>query len=212
MNNLDFGNIAIGAIIVGFLNLVIVILIKTETILKYVERIKSVIRLDYRARAKRSEDEVRIFKKHEMVARERVRHSYITDTMWNCKWTWNWSDKLEPINIKGYCLGDKGKDFLDRPISFECSHPVSAYYLFPQVEEGKPAPSPSNFITLAILCSQDGCRPHRQQRAEFEILKSVTQEMNSEKAFEPIISKAIMSNRDVKIAQEIRKLRLQFWR
>jgi hypothetical protein len=212
MNNLDFGNIAVGAIIVGFLNLVIVILIKTETILKYVERVKSVIRLDYKSRAKRSDDEVRIFKKHELVARERVRHTYITDTIWNCKWTWNWSEKLEPINIKGYCVGDKGRDFLDKPIYFECNHPVNPYYLFPKEEKGKAPPPPSNFTTLAIFCSQDGYHPHRQKRAEFEVAKSITQEVNSEQAFQPIISKTILSNRDVKIAREIWKLRLQFWR
>jgi hypothetical protein len=125
MNNLDFGNIAIGALIVGFLNLVIVILIKTETILKYVERIKSVIRLDYKARAKRSDDEIRIFKKHELVARERVRHSYVSAIMWNCKWTWSWSDEFEPINIKGYCLGDRKYEPYEGWLTFKCDHPVN---------------------------------------------------------------------------------------
>lgn len=37
MDNLDFGNIAIGATIVAIFNLAIVILVKTETILKYIE-------------------------------------------------------------------------------------------------------------------------------------------------------------------------------
>lgn len=212
MNDLDFSNIVVGAMIVGFLNLVIVILIKTETILKYVERIKSVIRLDYKSRAKRSDDEIRTYKKHELVARERVRHSYITDKMWNCKWTWNWSENLEPINIKGYCLGDRKKNIFNEIVSFECNHPVHPYYLFPKEGKDEDPSLPSNFITLAVFCSQDGHPPHRKLRADFEVLRSITQEVNSDQAFQSIISKAILSNRDVKIAGEIRKLRFKFWR
>jgi len=97
MGNLSFGNIAIATVIIGVLDLLIVVLVRTETILKAVERIKGVIRLDYKSRAKRSDDEIRISKKHELVARERVRNSFISKELWNCRWTWNWSKDLEPI-------------------------------------------------------------------------------------------------------------------
>jgi hypothetical protein len=106
MNNLTIGNVAIATVIIGVLDLIIVILVRTETILKAIERIKGIIKLDYKSRAKRSDDEIRIFKKHELVARERVRHSFLVGWEWNCKWTWTWSENLEPINIKGYCTGD----------------------------------------------------------------------------------------------------------
>jgi hypothetical protein len=212
MDNFDYSNIAIGAVIVGLLNLLIVVLIKTETILKYVEKIKAIIRLDYKSRAKRSDEEIKILKKHELVAREKVRHSYVTDNIWGCKWIWNWSANLEPINIRGYCLGDKKQDILDRWEIFECNHPVDAYFLLPQVQEEHENALSSKFIKLAILCSQDGHYPHRQKRAEFDVLKTETQDSTAWEVFEPIIIKKILGKRDVKIVQEMRKLKLKFWK
>jgi len=205
MENLSFKHIAIGIILVEVLNLVIVLLTKTETILEVVERIKGVIRLDYKSRAKRSDDEVRISKKHAQVAKERVRHSFVTMEIWRCKWTWNWSESLEPINIKGFCLGDVG---------FECSHPVYAYYL-----EG--IPSNPNARTISITCSNPVTQStdegvvtsiHNRHRHVVEVLKSVTKEDNSYDAFNVIISRSILSERDLRIAKVIKKLRLQFWR
>jgi hypothetical protein len=78
MENLDIARIAIGAVLVEVFNLAIILLIKTETILKIVERIKGIVGLDYKSRAKRSEDDVRMSKKHAQVARERVRHAFVT--------------------------------------------------------------------------------------------------------------------------------------
>jgi len=77
MENLHIGNIAITTVIIGILDLVIVMLVRTATILKAVERIKGIIRLDYKSRAKRSDDEIRISKKHELVTKERIRNSFI---------------------------------------------------------------------------------------------------------------------------------------
>ena len=77
MENLHIGNIAIATVIIGILDLVIVMLVRTATILKAVERIKGIIRLDYKSRAKRSDDEIRISKKHELVTKERIRNSFI---------------------------------------------------------------------------------------------------------------------------------------
>ena len=107
MNNLDFSGIAIGATIVALLNLIIIVLVKTETILKYVERIKGVIKLDYRSRAKRIDDEIRLLKKYEAVAKERVRRSFVSFEKWNCRWTWNWSEDFEPTNLNGHFIGNK---------------------------------------------------------------------------------------------------------
>ena len=97
MDNLSYENIAVGAVIVGVLNLIIIVLVRTETILKVVERIKGIIKLDYKSRAKRSDDEVRISKKHVSVAKERIRHSFIAMEKWDCKWVWNWSSELKPM-------------------------------------------------------------------------------------------------------------------
>jgi hypothetical protein len=91
IDSLDFGNIAIGASIVGLLNLLIVVLVKTETILKSVERIKASIRLDYRARVKRSDDESRLFKRYEDIARERIRRTFVSFSRYGCQWTWDWT-------------------------------------------------------------------------------------------------------------------------
>ena len=129
MDNLSFENIAIGTVIVGILNLIIVILVKTETILKYIEKVKGVIGLDYKDRAKRSDDELRITKKHLLVAKDRVRHSFIRMKKWNCSWVWNWSEEFEPINIKGYCLGDKFQITIDKIIMpYSCNHPIDSFY------------------------------------------------------------------------------------
>jgi len=205
MENLDIGQIAIIVIVVQIFDLVILLLTKTETILKILDRIKGLVGLDYRKRAKRADDEIRISKRHELVARDRVRHSFVTMALWRCKWTWNWSENLEPINIKGFCTGDAG---------FECSHPVYADYL-----EGI-ANSP-NTRTIGITCSNPVTRLqnkgaadsiHNRTRHVVEVLKSVTKEDNSYDAFNTMISKAILSERDLRIAKEIRKLRLQFWR
>ncbi len=202
MENLDFGNIAIGAVIVGVLNLAIVVLTKTETILKIIERIKGIVGLDYRNRAKRSDDELRIMKKHEQVARERVRHSFVTMERWDCNWNWNWSEDFEPINIKGYCIGDRwvNPELYGTDKVFECSHPVSVDLY---QRKGKP-------MLLCIVCSQEGVYPHRQFRAEFATDSTFAE--NPDEVFQPIISKAILSERDLRIAKEIKRLRGQFWR
>ena len=101
MDNLDFGNIAIGVSIVGVLNLLIVILVKTETILNSIERIKSIIRVDYKTRVKRSDDELRLLKRYEQIARERIQKTFVSFSAYGCRWTWNWTADLEPQNIKG---------------------------------------------------------------------------------------------------------------
>jgi hypothetical protein len=205
MDNLDFGNIAIGAVIVAVFNLAIVVLTKTETILKVVERIKRVVRLDYKGRAKRSTDEVRLFKRHAEVARERVRHSFVTMELWRCKWTWNWSENLEPINIKGFCLGDD---------LFECNHPVYPYYV---PVDG--ALRHTEARTIGVTCSNPvtrlqtkgvADRIHNRTRHVFEVIREPAS--NSDNTFNTIISRSILSERDLRIANEIKKLRLQFWR
>lgn len=182
MENLHIGNFAIATFIVGIFDLVIVMLVRTETILKAVERIKGIIKLDYKSRAKRSDDEIRISKKHELVARERIRNHFISMEIWGCKWTWNWSKELEPINIKGYCT-DTG-----------CYQPVEPYYMFPNlnnetaIEEDKK----TSLRTLSVQCTSHGAVSFHKTRANFDVLKSVALEKNSEEAFKEIISKAIL--------------------
>jgi hypothetical protein len=204
MDNLDISGIAIGATIVALLNLIIVVLVKTETILKYVERIKGILKLDYRSRAKRIDDEIRLLKKYETVARERVRRSFVAFEQWDCKWTWNWSDEFEPINVTGHCVGNKSKY---SELRFECSYPVQAYYLVQTPEEKK-----RGFIRLAVLCGQEGVLPHKQLRAKFAVTQSTSETLTAREAFESLLRKAIDSERDIRVAREIRFLRRQFWR
>ena len=96
----------------------------------------------------------------------------------------------------------------------ECNHPVTPYYIFPNkeneaaVEEDKK----SNMRTLAVLCSNDKHYPHKQTRAEFSFLKSVTSGVNANAAFNDFISKAILVERDMMITKEIKKLNWQFWK
>src|SRR3972149_1412191 len=203
MNNLDFSGIAIGATIVALLNLIIVVLVKTETILKYIERIKGALRLDYRSRAKRIDDEIRLLKKYEAVAKERVRRSFVSVEKWDCKWTWNWSDEYEPVNITGHCVGNKS-DISGK--TFECNHPVQSFFLEQTSDEKE-----RGMARVALLCSQEGDYPHKQLRAEFAVRASVWVNHSAKEAFESFIRKAIDAERDIRIAREIRFLRWQFW-
>lgn len=199
--DIGFGNIAIATVIVGFLNLVMVVLTKTETILKIVERIKGVIRLDYKSRAKRSDDEKRILQKHAQVARERIRHTFITMEKWKCKWTWNWSENFEPINIRGYCTGNDGTDY-----NYECDQPVYGYISYPEEKDKK-------FLAYVVIsCTNDSQDVHRWFRADFEVFASDVGDRSAEDVLNEIVSRAILSERELRITKEIKKLRLQFWR
>lgn len=169
-----------------------IMLTKTETILKVVERIKGVVGVNYKHRAKRSDDELKISKKHALVAKERVRHSFVTMELWGCKWT-NWSDNFQPINIKGYCSN--------------CGHPVVGYYLIPPDDELEPPVA----RTLGITCSKTDAL-HEQVRAKLDILRNITKTKSSSAALDEVISNAIISECNLRIAKEIKKLRLQFWR
>jgi hypothetical protein len=204
MNNLDYSGIAIGATIVALLNLIIVVLVKTETIIKYVERIKGALKLDYRSRAKRIDDEIRLLKKYETIAKERVRKSFVTGVQWNCNWTWNWNDDFEPVNVRGYCIGNASDGIFE---SFDCDHPVQAYFVVQTPEEKK-----RGFARVGIYCSQVGILPHKQLRAHFEIDDAIHQELPAESIIGDLIKKAIITDRDTKIAHEIKVLRRQFWR
>lgn len=212
MENIDFGNIAVATLIVGILDLAIIVLVRTETILKAVERIKGLIRLDYKSRAKRSDDEIRITKKHELVARERVRTNFVTAETLGCKWVWNWSKELTPQEIRGYCLGHKDENLLNRPLGYQCNLPVEPYYLIPKPID-EPASDPSVFRSLVLYCSNNNPEIiHQRERAEFQFLKSVTNTQNANELFSQIITKFIMTERDLRIAKEIKKLHRLFWR
>lgn len=200
MDNLDFGNIAIATVIIGFLNLVIVVLTKTETILKIVERIKGVVGFDYKGRAKKSADEIRMMKRRSEEARERVRHSFIHMKKWGCIWTWNWSEDLVPINIKGFCTGKRAYS------SNACNYLVYGYYHFPDKSEN------SNLATIGISCTNNERLSHRPIRAEFEVFMMETEGKTAEEALNAILSKTILAERDFVIAEEIKKLQKKFWR
>lgn len=201
---MDFSNIAVGATIVGILDLLIVVLVKTETILKYVEKIKQPLRLDYRSRAKRADDEIRILGKHKALARERVRHTFISMRLWHSQWIWDWSDDLEPIDIKGYCTGwedSNGTTLL------ECGHPV--FIAFAQ----GPADELQGFEHVGIYCSRgEDDTLHRRGRDYFEVPTPDEKTFTASEIVEELLRKAIIAERDLRIAAEVRKLGLQFWR
>lgn len=214
MENLQIGNIAIATVIIGVLDLIIVILVRTETILKAVERIKRVIKLDYKSRAKRSDDEIKLSKKYAQVARERVRNSFVSMVLWNTKWTWNWSDDLQPINIIGFCIGDVGRNFLGNMEEFYCEHPVT--FIYYQKSHNLPN---SDVPLVGITCSNPSEQPidakltvniHQKVRHTFEVKHEVYHNKSAEEAFHEIISKAIISQRDKNILQEITTIKKQF--
>lgn len=203
MDNLSFENIAIGATIVGILNLIIVVLIKTENILIYIEKIKGILRINYRSRIKRADEEIKLLKKYNTIARERVKHQFIVMDKWDCTWSWNWSDDLDPINIKANCSGNISKT---GNYTYYCSHPVQPAFL--EIESQKD----TNKITLGIYCTQNGEYPHEKFRASFDVWRSEVAGLSAEQAVENIITKAILTKRDLLIASETSKLRKQFWR
>jgi len=205
MENLTFGNIAVATVIVAFLDLVIVVLVRTETILKAIERIKGVIRLDYKNRAKRSDDEIRISKKHELVAKERVRSAFIAMTLWDCKWTWNWSKDFEPINIKGFCLGKEV-----RATKLDCNYPVKPFYVVSPEDKTTALINESNFKTLVLRCSNNTNKLHTLNKAEFEM--PTKSNGSADIAFNELISNSILSERDLRITKEMKKINWQFWK
>lgn len=128
----------------------------------------------------------------------------MTFEKWDCKWTWNWSESFEPVNITGYCIGNKSEV---SDLKFQCNHPVQSYYLVQSPEDKKRA-----FVDLVVLCGQEGHLPHKQMRAKFEIAESAIVNLSAKEAFETLLQKAIDSERDIRVAHEIRFLRRQFWR
>jgi len=194
MDNLDFGNIAIGASIIGVLNLLIVVLVKTETILKSVERIKAIIQLDYRARAKRSDDELRLLNKYEQIARERVRKTFTSFTEYGCYWIWEWTVDSEPKNIQGRC--------------YECEQPVYAHFA--------KGPSKSKrldtLVYVGLYCSSDDNEACGTNRSYFQVLKSENRNLSADAIVDKIVLDTIISERTKRIIKEVKKLQSQFWR
>jgi hypothetical protein len=206
MNNFDFGNMALGAAIVGFLDLIIVILVKTETILTSVEKIKSILKLDYRSRAKRNEDEVKLLKKYNSVAQERVRQTFTSINLWDCNWTWNWNQNFMPVEIRGFCTGNKGYNVNMEFTFYECNHPV-----YPAFAAG-PEKRLNGYTYLGIYCTDEGVKPHKQSRAYFEVPIERKKQTSPQEICIDFLEKAIMTERDKRIAQEIKKMQWQFWR
>ena len=205
MDNLDIKNIAFGASLVALLDLIIIVLVKTETILKYIERIKEVFRLDYRSRAKRIDDEKRLLKKYQAVAQERIRLTFTSTELWDCEWVWSWSDNFEPENIRGFCTGNiDQKD--GASYSFECNHPVN--FGFAKGPEDKAYA----YVYVGIYCSYgSGIWPHKESRAYFEI-PTDNENIDPEKLIIERVKTAINSEKDKKVVREINKLRWQFWK
>lgn len=199
MENLSVGNIVLlTAFVTELFTLIILVLTKTETILIAVEKIKGVIGLAYKDRAKRSDDEIRLFKKHEQVARERIKHSFVTMEKLDTKWVWNWNENFQPINIKGYCTGDYYKNN-----HYLCEYPVNF-----EITEGE-----NNVHSIWLECSKSTDSDiHTQLRSVLELPSADYKYFRAEDVFEPIISKAILTERDLRIASEIKKIKKQFWR
>ncbi len=193
MGNLDFGNIAIGASIVGLLNLLTVILVKTETILKLVERIKAIIRLDYKARAKRNDDEFRLLGKYEQVSHVRIQKTFVSFFEYGCRWTWDWNSSFEPQNIKGRCAA--------------CGQPIYAHFAKgPKKKKDRL----STLIYVGVYCSSE--KKECTNRAYFNVLESENNNLSADEIVNKIIYNTILSERTKRISNEVQKLRWQFWR
>jgi hypothetical protein len=195
MDNLDFGNIAIGVSIVGILNLLIVMLVKTETILNSIERIKSIIRVDYKTRAKRSDDELRLLKKYEQIAYERIKKTFITFTVYGCRWTWNWTTDLEPKNIKGRCC--------------ECEQPVYAHFAKGPTKKSQRL---DTLIYVGLYCPSYDKEVCGNSRSYFHALESENEDLSADEIVNKILIETIVGERTKRIAKEVKKLQMQFWR
>jgi hypothetical protein len=195
MDNLDFGNIAIGVSFVGVLNLLIVILVKTETILNSIERIKSIIRVDYKTRAKRSDDELRLLKKYEQIAYERIGKTFVSFTEYGCRWTWNWTADLEPKNIKGRCS--------------ECGQPVYAHFAKGPIKKSQRL---DTLIYVGLYCSGGNKEVCGNNRSYFHVLESENEDLSPDEIIGKILKETITGERTKRIAKEVKKLQTQFWR
>jgi hypothetical protein len=191
MEYLHVGNIAIATVIVGILDLVIVMLVRTETIVKAIERVKEIIKVDYKSRAKRSNDELRLLKKHEQIARERVRKTFISFTQYGCKWTWEWATELDPKQIIGRCAN--------------CGQPVYSHYARGPAKKSERL---DELTYVGLYCS-GGKESECGNRAYFE---SKTGSIPPNEIVDRILQETIISERAKRVAKEIKKLRFQFWR
>lgn len=163
--------------------------------------------IGYRSRAKRGNDEVRLLGRYERIAKERMQSSFVSMVLWNCRWTWDWSDDLEPTNIQGHCLGRKGlRELIDR--KFDCNYPVRGAII---KHSGKQI---AGINDVGIVCIRGKSPHHESLRAVFQDVRisgmASPDEVNN--AIETEVKKAIINERNLKITREIRKLRLQPWR
>ncbi|MBM3182040.1 MAG: hypothetical protein FJZ86_17095 [Chloroflexi bacterium] len=163
--------------------------------------------LSYRSRSKRNYDEVRLLQKYETIAKERVRNSLVSMNLWNCKWTWEWSNDLDPTNIQGHCLGRSGTWGLINN-RYVCDYPVRGGLV---KHSGTPI---AGINDVGIICTRGKSHYHEPLRAVFQDVR-----ISGMASFEEIndvvkneIKKAIIKRRNQLIAHEIRKLRFQPWR
>ena len=109
--------------------------------------------------------------------------------------------------------GNREYDFVTHQFN-ECTHPVNPYYIFPNQdnEDAIKEEQKSNIRILSVMCSNDSHLYHNSKRVNFELLKSIASTINSDDAFKDIISKSILTARDLRIAKEITNVNKQFWK
>jgi len=161
----------------------------------------------YSSRSKRNYNEERLLQKYELLAKERVRNSLVSINLWNCKWTWEWSNNLDPTNIQGHCLGtSRIHRLFDK--RYVCDYPVRGELV---KHSGKPI---AGINDVGIICARGKNQYHDPFRAVFQDVRisgmASYEEINTIVSNE--VKKAIIEKRNQLIAHEINKLRFQPWR
>jgi hypothetical protein len=161
----------------------------------------------YSSRSKRSLDEKRLLPKYELLAKERVRNSLTSMKLWNCTWTWEWSNNLDPENIQGHCSGGRSiRGLLNK--RYACDYPVRGGLV---KHSGKPI---AGLNDIGIICTREKNQYHDPLRAVFRDVRisgmASYEEINAVVSNE--VKKAIIEKRNQLIIYEIKKMRFQPWR
>jgi|GEM_PF-1355578 len=129
--------------------------------------------------------------------RDRMKSQFCSLNLWNCKWTWDWTEKLEPINIQGYCTGENNplRLFIKE---MRCNYPV-------EIRRTKVSGEHIAGISdLEIVCRREKDPYHEPIRATFKNILipevSSQDEINAKIASE--LEKIIIRERDRRIPHE----------
>jgi hypothetical protein len=136
-----------------------------------------------------------LLKRYESIAKERIRHTFISFNKYGCVWTWDWTSRLEPKKIRGSC------EF--------CGQPIYSYFAKGPIKKSE---RPEDVEYVGIYCSSGNKYECGVSRAYFEITTPQNANSTPEEIMQHLIGEEIISERSRRTAKEIKILRWQFWR